>query len=550
MTLVKIDKVKKYYGDRLILDINNFEILETDRIGLVGENGTGKTTLIKAILGDIEVEEGQIFLTKSYSYISQSENYLGTCEDGKVRSVFNAPSEYEDFLSGGEKVKLKVSKALSENKSLIIADEPTSNLDSSSIKVLEDMLNSYSGALLLVSHDRKFLDQLCNTIVEIDNGQIKVYKGNYSKYLIFKDEERKRSETEYFQYVDEKRYLEKAILEKEGLRDTIRKAPRRMGNSEARLCKMGDQKAKKNLDGNIKALKSRIDHLEVKEKPKQIDETKIRIKEGLEIVSKNPIEVKGINLFVGKKLLLKDIKFKIKRERKVALIGDNGCGKSTLIKEIINNNNDNISIANKVVIGYFDQDQSLLESNKSILQNIKDDSSFNESFIRINLDGFGFKGDDVYKKISVLSGGEKVKVALCKIILSDNNLLILDEPTNYLDIKSMESLEKALVNTDKTMILVCHDREFVSKVCNYIVDIKGQSLTEFDGSYEEYIEQKNKPKISKVERKNKDELLLLENRLSELISILSIGSNVVNREDFEEEYCKLLKEINLLRKRN
>lgn len=550
MLLAKLDKVKKYYGDRLILNIEKFEILEMDRIGLVGENGAGKTTLIKAILGNIEVEEGNIFLTKSYSYISQSENYLGACSDSKVKSIFNAPDEYEDFLSGGEKVKLKVSKALSENKRLIIADEPTANLDSNSVKVLEDMFKSYEGALLLVSHDRKFLDAVCNVIVEIDNGQIKVYKGNYSKYLMLKDEERKRAETEYFEYVDEKRRLENAVLVKEGLRNSVRKTPKRMGNSEARLFKMGDQKAKQNLDGNIKAIKSRIDHLDVKEKPKSISETKIKIKDGMEIVSKNPIEVKGIDLFVGEKLLLKEAKFKIKRGKKVALLGDNGSGKSTLIKEILSLDNEKISIANKVVIGYFDQEQMILNDNKTILQNIKDDSSYDEGFIRINLDGFGFKGNDVFKNVSLLSGGERVKVALCKIILSDNNLLILDEPTNYLDIKSMESLEKALVNTDKTMILVCHDREFVSKVCNYIIDIKDQCISEFDGSYDEYIAEKNKPKISKVERKNKDELLLLENRLSELISILSIGGNGVKKEEYEEEYYKLINEINLLRRSN
>ena len=550
MLLAKLDKVKKYYGDRLILDIEKFEILEMDRIGLVGENGAGKTTLIKAILGDIEVEEGNIFLTKSYSYISQSDNCLGICGDGKVKSVFNAPDEYEDFLSGGEKVKLKVAKALSENKSLIIADEPTSNLDSSSVKVLEDMFKSYKGALLLVSHDRKFLDGVCNVIVEINDGKIQTYKGNYSKYLELKDEERKRAGTEYFQYVHEKRRLEEAILVKEGLRNSVRKAPRRMGNSEARLCKMGDQKAKKNLDGNIKALKSRIDHLDVKEKPKAISETKIKIKEGMEIVSKNPIEVKGIDLFAGEKLLIKEAKLKIKRGKKVALLGDNGCGKSTLIKEILREDNEKITIANKVVIGYFDQEQVELNDDKTILQNIKDDSSYDEGFIRINLDGFGFKGDDVYKRVSQLSGGERVKIALCKIILSDNNLLILDEPTNYLDIKSMEALEKALVNTEKTMILVCHDREFISRVCNYIISIENQSVSEFDGSYEEYITEKNKPKINKQDRKSKDELLILQNRLSEVISLLSLEINLIKKEEYEKEYYKLLKDINEIRRNN
>ncbi len=546
MQLAKLDKIKKYYGDRLILDIKDFEVFEGDRIGIVGQNGAGKTTMLNILMKKIEPDEGRIYLTESYSYISQTENYYGECEENKIMKLFKAPDKYEDFLSGGEKVRLKISKALSENKKLIIADEPTSNLDANSIKVLEDMLKNYKGALLLVSHDRGFLDSLCNTILQIEDGKIKIYKGNYSKYLELKSEERKREETEHDEYLTEKKKLENAVIGKAELRDDIRKTPKRMGNSEARLHKMGGQKQKGKIDKNIKALKSRIDHLEVKEKPKTISETKINIQSGMEIISKNIVEVKNLNLFAGDKLLINNADFKIKRGQKVGIIGDNGCGKTTLLKEILKKENEKIKIANRVTIGYFDQNQSILQKEKSILENIRESSSYDQGFIRINLDNFGFKGDDVYKLVSSLSGGEIVKVALCKILLSDNNLLILDEPTNYLDIKATEALEKALANTEKTMIMVCHDRKFIENICDYIVEIKDKSINEFDGRYEEYFKEKNKPKINKDEKENREKLMLLKNKLSEVISLLSIEKDISKRDELEENYEQLLKNIRIL----
>ena len=546
MELAKLDKIKKYYGDRLILDIKDFEILDGDRIGIVGQNGAGKTTMLKVLMGNIEPDEGQIFLTESYSYISQMEYYCGECEENKVKKLFKAPEKYEDFLSGGEKIKLKISKVLSENKKLIIADEPTSNLDSKSIKVLEDMLKGYKGALLLVSHDREFLDSLCNTIIEIEAGSIKVYKGNYSKYLELKSEERKREEFEYNQYLNEKKRLENAVIGKQELRDSIKRTPKRMGNSEARLHKMGGQKAKKNLDNNIKALKSRIDHLEIKKKPQNISETKVNIQGGMEIISKNIVEVKNLNLFAGNKLLIENAAFKIKRGRKVGIIGDNGSGKTTLLKEIIGKENENIKVANKVTIGYFDQNQSILQRGKSILENVMESSSYDQGFVRINLDNFGFKGDIVYKIVGSLSGGELVKVALCKILLSDNNILILDEPTNYLDINSMEALEKALLNTEKTVIIVCHDRKFIENICDYIIQIKDKSISEFDGNYKEYLNEINKPQINKDERLSKEKIMLLKNKLSEVISLLSIEKDASKKEKLENDYTRLLKEIKTL----
>lgn len=542
MLLIKIKNVKKYYEDRLVLDIEDFELMDGDRIGLVGENGAGKTTLIKAILGLIEVEEGNIFLTESYSYISQTEENVECLEDNKIKKIFNSPKEYKEFLSGGEKVKLRVAKALSENKRLIIGDEPTSNLDSKSVKNLEDMFKNHKGALLLVSHDREFLDNICNKIAEIKDGKIKVYEGNYSKYLKLKKEERNREEREYKEYITEKNRLETAIGVKEGLGDRIRKTPKRMGNSEARLHrKMGGQKGKKKIDNAIKNIENRIEHLEVKEKPKDIKETKIRIKEGLEIITKTPIEIKDLNLYAGNKLLIKDSSLRIKRGSKTAIIGENGCGKSTLIKEIINNSKEEIKINNKVRIGYFDQEQKILNDNKSILENIKESSSYDEGFIRINLDGFGFKGDSVFKKVSILSGGEKVKVALCKIILANNNFLILDEPTNYLDIKAVESLEEALKNMDKTLLIVCHDRRFIEKVCDNLIFIENKSIKQFNGSYNEYIKEKEKP--DKTLKRKLEEKMIIENKLSEVISLLAVEKNEDIKNQLNEKYNELLKQL-------
>ncbi len=547
MLLVKVENLKKYYADKLILDIDKLEILENDKIGLVGSNGQGKTTLLKAILGEIEIDEGYTYLTESYSYISQSENNIETCSHSKEKSLLNAPDKFEEYLSGGEKVKLKIADALSNKKNIIIADEPTSNLDKKSIGVLEDMFKRHEGALLLISHDRRFLDELCTTILELEDGKLKAYKGNYTDYLMQKDEEVKRADFEYQEYVKEKKRLEKALLYKKALSDGIRKTPKRMGNSEARLHKMGGQTNKKKLDSNVKAIKSRIDKLEVKNKPKVSKEMNIKIQDGMEIISKNLLEVKDMTLKLENKLLLDNVSFKIKRGKKIALLGDNGCGKSTLIKEILADKNDNIKINNKVKVGCFDQNQSLLDEEKSVLYNTKVNSSFDESFIRINLSLFGFKGDDVYKKVKVLSGGEKVKIALCKIILEDNNFLVFDEPTNYLDIKSMEALEKALINTDKTMLIVSHDRVFVSHICNYIIEIKDAKIREFDCNYDEYIISRNKKTPSRDKQIKKENLLVLENRLTTVISMLSIEKDNLKKELYESEYNELLKQITKLK---
>lgn len=539
MLLGRLNKVIKSYGDREVLNIDEFKIFEGERIGIVGENGAGKSTFIRCLIGDLPVDSGEIYLNESYSYISQGTD----CSDGDnvstiYSSILTSPGKYSENLSGGEKIKFKITKAFNKGSKLIIGDEITSNLDSESIKALENLLVEFRGALLLVSHDRSFLDNLCDTILEIKDGRIKRYRGNYSKYLIIKENENLSTEREFEKYVKEKKRLEKAIVNKEESRDSIRRTPKRMGNSEARLHKMGGQKGKKNIDNNIKALKSRIEHLEVKEKPKTTKEIKIRIQEGKEIFSKNIIQCSNLNLKVGNKVLINEGNFIIKKGYKVGLIGGNGTGKTTLLKEIIKGNS-NIKVNSRVEIGYFDQEQKILDEYETILENIKVHSNFDEGFIRTCLDGFGFKGNDVYKKVNILSGGEKVKISLCKILLEDNNFLILDEPTNYLDIRAIEALENVLIGTEKGIIIVSHDRNLISKVCNFIIEIHNLKLKSFEGSYNEYKEWGN----GKERNKGEDNKLLLETRLTDVISRLSMEKNDENKKVLEEEYYKILKDI-------
>lgn len=543
MKLVTIKNLKKYYGDRLILDIDKFEIEEKEKIGIVGENGVGKTTLLKILIGELKADEGPVYLTDSYSYISQLDEECKVCDNSKIKKIFNVPNEYEEYLSGGEKMKMRVVGALQENTSLIIADEPTSNLDSESIKKLDDMFKKYSGALLVVSHDRKFLDDVCNEIAEIEDGKLKVYKGNYSRYLGLKGEDYKKQKREYEKYVHEKERLEEVIGEKEILRDRIKKAPKGMGKSEAKTIKMGDQKGKKHIENNIRSIEKRIEHMKVVMPPKKKEKIIININEGTEVAAKNLIEVKKLKLCVQDKVLIDEINLNIKNGFKIALIGENGCGKTTLLNRILSNNSEEVKIASNVRVGYFDQRQDSLKDEKSILENIKEDSIWDESFIRINLGEFGFKRGSVNKLVGQLSGGERVKVAICKIILSNNNLLILDEPTNYLDIKTIEALENALINTNKTVLLVSHDIEFISNVCNYIIEIKDKEIHEFEGKYFDYIKNADKNKSEKKKHLD-DEILVLENKVSEVLSLLSIETKEEKKDQLNKEYLEL---INYLR---
>ena len=545
MLLVECNKIKKYYGNRLILDIKNLRIYSQDRIGIVGLNGVGKTTLINILSHRLEPDEGIVKLYEKAEYITQLIK-SPDCKNisSEMASKFGINTTWDEQMSGGEKTRFKLASVLDNESLILFADEPTSNLDIEGIEIIEDKFYKYKGSLIIISHDRSFLDKLCNKILEIENGKIKIYKGNYSEYKRQKIQERNREKLEYEKYIHEKTRLEGVINESKHKGKSIKSSPKRMGNSEARLHKMGGQKAKASLERKVKNLEKRIEHLEVKEKPKEETKINIDILDTNKLYSKIIIEGKKINKRFGDKIIFKNAEFNIYNGAKVALIGTNGCGKSTLINMIINSDTP-IKIAQGAKIGYFSQNMSILKSNLSIIDNVMESSIYPENFARLLLARLSFKGESIYKKVSILSGGELVKVSFVKIFLQDINLLILDEPTNYLDINSLEAIEDSLKEYDKTLMIVSHDRKFINAIANQIMVIEDSKIKMFMGTYNEYLNKKDKGLNNRDEIQK--QIIILENRLSEVIGKLSIKLKKEDLEILDKEYYEIVGKLKNLK---
>ena len=540
MLILDINNLKKYYGYELILDIEDLKIYLGDKIGLVGLNGSGKTTLLNLIAEEIKPDEGSVKTYIEPFYIKQLEDDIESQADNEYISKFGLIDKDEEFMSGGELTRLKIAKFMTDNSKFLLADEPTSNLDFEGVNLLLEKLSNFDGCMIITSHDRDVLDRVCNKIVEIEDGKIKAYEGNYSDYKTQKELEKKTQEAEYNRYISEKKRLEQAIADTKKNLSKIRTTPKRMGNSEARLHKMGGQGNRKKQDNKIKAIAKRIEKLEVKDLVREIDKIKVDIK-GNEIYSKIVIEGNNVSKSFGSRILFKNSSFQIYNGSKVALIGGNGSGKTTLFKMILEKS-PNINISQRANIGYFSQDLNILDESKSIIENVLESSIYTEQDARNLLARFLFRREDVYKKVSVLSGGERVKVSLAKILLSNFNILILDEPTNYLDIYSIEAVEEALLNYDGTLLFVSHDRRLVEKVADNIMCIENNKINTFQCTLNEY---EDKAVIN--DSNSKDFLYkkaILENKLSEVIGLLSISTNDQDKENLDLEYRKLLKQLN------
>ncbi len=529
----------------MILDIKKLSLYSEDRIGIVGINGVGKTTLLNLLSQKLAPDEGWVKAYGRSSTISQLEPPEHEEISREMASKFNIPMTYSESMSGGEKTRFKLAACLSQNSAMIFADEPTSNMDLEGIELIERYFAKYSGGLFLISHDRTLLDSLCTKILELEDGRLKIYPGNYSSYSEQKARERERAQFEYEHYVSEKKRLERVVIETGEKSKSVRKTPRRMGNSEARLHKMGNQKAKANLDRAKKSVETRIEQLEVKEKPQQTAKIKLDIADAQKLHSKVIIEGKGLNKAFDGKVIFQNAEFRIENEAKVALMGPNGCGKSTLLKMIINRE-DSIRVAPSARIGYFSQDLSILDEETSILANVMGESIYEESFVRQLLARLLFKGDAVYKKVNVLSGGERVKASFAKILCQDFNLLILDEPTNYLDINSLEVIEDALQNYERSLLFVSHDRRFISSVVNQIMTIENHRIKMFKGGYEDYWAQQNK-EGGKAKEEIEKEIFILQNRLSEVIGRISMPAKKDNVEELDKEYYAILTEVKRLK---
>ncbi|HBR02452.1 MAG TPA: ABC-F type ribosomal protection protein [Ruminiclostridium sp.] len=508
MLLLSCDKISKSYGDRNIFSDFSMKVYSGDRIGLVGANGSGKSTLLKILAGAEPPDSGQVQVYTSFSFIRQQDDGVpetaGTppvCRsDGKLLSVLGVrPHKIHKNMSGGEKSRTRFSLAYDPRAGLLLADEPTSNMDMEAISVIQKELLDYTGAIFLVSHDRSLLDMICTSILEIEDGEIQLYEGNYSAYLARRQEKIRRLLFEYDSYISEKKRLESRIQERNQHAGSIRNAPKRMGNSEARLHRRSRTAVQKKLHHSVNAMQSRLEHVEKKEKPKELPDVRMSIDPPKNPISAAVLRVKNLSLSYGQKVLFKNSAFEIPTGRRTVLLGGNGTGKTSLAESMIKRSGQpgncgdvlesgELSLSPDVRIGYFKQDFTCLDENRTILGNVMERSVKPEHEVRTVLARLLIARDDVFKKISVLSGGEKVKVALASILVSDANFLILDEPTNYLDIFSMEALEKVLLDYTGTILAISHDRKFIENIGQRLLMIEEKEIKTFEGTIKEYEE--------------------------------------------------------------
>lgn len=587
MLLLDAGKIKKYYGDRLVIEFDELKIYTGDRIGVVGQNGSGKTTLLDILAGRLHPDEGFVKQYCDVGYIRQFEND-GTIRDEADGSYTAGPSskllkEFEldrklgrEGLSGGEQTRLRIAEAFSAENVLMFADEPTSNLDYDGIDLFRQKLERLE-SFVLISHDRSLLDALCNRILEVRDGKVRAFSGNYSFYSRQFELEREQAELEYEKYIDEKTSLEEAITDRKQRAKSMKKAPSRMGNSEARLHKRAVNNIQGKLHSAANSMSTRLEKLEVKEKPRELPAIKLDFSLTNPPENKYVITVDKLSFSYGPVKVFEDVGFRLQNSCKTALWGKNGSGKTTLLNLIyaryssdpdtVNNLHDfgtaagkstsdmessiaGISVAPRARLAYFRQSFENLVPGESVLWNVMRDSVQKETVARTILARLLLQGNDVHKKISVLSGGEKIKAAFAKLFVSNANVLLLDEPTNYLDMKSIEALEGVMKEYEGTVLFVSHDRNFVKSVADKLLILDDHSAVSFDGGLGEYEEQTGKTAYAAGRRAKAGsgdtagrtldgiERTMLQMRLTETIAKLSSGNG--NRESLEAEYNRLV----------
>ncbi|KMT59701.1 ABC transporter ATP-binding protein [Listeria fleischmannii 1991] len=551
MILLQVQQIAKYFGAETILENIKLEIKTNDRIALVGRNGAGKSTLLKIIAGQIGYDAGQLSKPKhvKIGYLAQNtglessktiwnemltvfedlrrtgqelremelkmadsgmyedaetakqalETYDtlqhlfkeqgGYTYEAEIRSVLHGlhffEEDYEklvEALSGGQKTRLALAKLLLSKQDLLILDEPTNHLDIATLSWLEGYLQNYSGALLIVSHDRYFLDRVVNQVYEISRTKITHYTGNYSRFLVLKAEQLEKDWKEF-----EKQQTEIAKLEDFVARNIVRASTTKRAQSRRKKLEKMDRLARP--EGNEKAAHFGF----------QFDRTP-----GNDILFVDDLAIG----YTKDKLVAENIRFDIKRGDSIALVGPNGIGKSTLLKTLIGDIptlKGHFQFGAGVKIGYYDQEQAKLSSKKTILQELWDEyPELDEKAVRTVLGNFLFSEDDVLKIVDTLSGGEKARLALSKLTLLGANVLILDEPTNHLDIESKEVLEAALIDFEGTILFVSHDRYFINRIAQDIVELSPSGATRYLGDYDYYQEKlAENQEIARLEREEK-----------------------------------------------
>ncbi len=594
MIILNCSNISKAYGTNTILQDVSFDIQDRDKVGLVGVNGAGKTTIFKIMTGELLADAGEVHKNKDLriGYMAQNtiidsdkciwDEMLGVfqplidmesrikaieqemahtsgesldtlikthadlCEDFREQNGYGYIShirailvglgfEDEQFslsikhLSGGQKTRVALGKLLLQKPQLLLLDEPTNHLDINAVEWLENFMSDYAGSIIVISHDRYFLDRVTKRTIEIENHRAYVYNGNYSSFVKKKEIQREQQFKKY-------NLQQKEISRIQGI---IK------------------QQQQWNREKNIKTAESKqkmIDKMDKVEKLEVLPQA-IHFNFQPEITSgKEVLFVEGLSKSYGENQLFEDIHFQIRKEDRIFLLGGNGTGKTTLFKILLDQVAEDcgtISWGTNVVKGYYDQEQADMNHGNTVIEEVWDaNPKLSQTEIRNALAAFLFKGDDVYKKISSLSGGEKGRVALVKLMLAKPNFLILDEPTNHLDINSCEVLENALADYHGTLFVISHDRYFINKIASRIFELKHRGISEYIGNYDAYNE---KRKTIEIEEKNTESITISkkdyqkqkkkkanERKIKKVIGKIEeeITACEISIDDLEQQLCK------------
>lgn len=474
-TLLEARDIRLSFGAKNVLNVNAFTVMAGEKIGLVGENGAGKTTFLRVLAGEIGTDAGQIVRRGTLAYLPQEGAGEADAEDARLKSLFNVQPD-APTLSGGERERRRVASALSQNASLLLLDEPTSNLDGEGAARLLRELAAYDGAMVLVTHDRALLDALVSKIAELEDGKITLYPGNYTQYRAQKDLRRDFERFEYEQYRREQARLLGAIQGKREQAQGVRNAPKRMGKSEARLHKRGANEAREQIDNARSALQARLSHLEEKPRVREDGRVKMALGACSPIPGKTALEIANLDLGFPGRPLLTDASLILPTGARMALTGPNGCGKTTLLSAIAQGH-PAVRLSPAARMGVFGQDhERALDLSATALENASSLSNLPQSDVRTILARLRIRGDEALKPASLLSGGEKAKVCLARLLAGDCNLLVLDEPTNYLDVFALEALEELLCAYRGTLLFVSHDARFARRVATCAAALRTQKL--------------------------------------------------------------------------
>ena len=545
--LLEARDIQKSYALRTVLDIKNFEVYDGERIGLVGENGAGKSTFIKILSGALEPDSGVIIRHAPVHVIAQQGDFDEDEFDPALRSEFAAQDSREG-LSGGEKTRRRIAGALSGRGGILFADEPTTDLDAKGVERLERRLKEYDGALVLISHDRALLDSLCSRIVQLEDGHITSFPGNYTAYRAELENRREHQQFLYDKYRAEEKRIKGMIQHEYEHASQMGHLPKRMGNSEARLHKRETTVAQGKVHQSRKMFESRLAQLEKVDRPREDPNIAMKLGAATPVTSKTALEIRMLNMRAGSRALLENASMRLPVGTKTAIMGDNGCGKTTLLTRIARDkHNPAIRISPGVKIGWFDQDhRSTLNMGMSALENAMRESIFPESVVRTILARLNMRGEDVFKPLSVLSGGELAKVALAGLFAADINLLILDEPTNHLDVFTLEALQGVLKEYAGTLLAVSHDRRFVSDIADRLIFFENKKLVTFEGNMEAYAASQN------ADRARDDyqlEITRMQMRLAAIAARMSAPKKGDSPEKLNAEYEAALMELNELKRR-